>query len=357
MSFHSVTYFNYRNIENGTINFPTKEIFLVGKNGQGKTNILESIYILAYGASFKRKSEQVFKTYGSHQCSIIGKFNIENDENNEIRFTEEKNRQIFLNRHLLKDRKDLINLNPVVLFSHEDFNIITGEPELRRKYIDQMICFDNCEYIDLKRNYKLLLGHRNALLKEKNIKLLGIYDKQIAHVAFQIYHFRKKLTEEINNVFSKLYSDVVNQDISIRFYYQSSLKGKTEEEQIKEIEESRYLDLKMNTTTKGPHRDNFIFVSDNKDFSKTASTGQKRILSLILKLLQAKYVEKTGKKPIILLDDVILEVDGEKRSRFLKKLDFYEQIFYAFLPGENYKEYIGKETTVLFIDKGKIYEK
>ena len=113
----------------------------------------------------------------------------------------------------------------------------------------------------------------------------------------------------------------------------------------------------MCTTTKGPHRDNFVFVMDNKDFSKTASTGQKRILSLILKLLQAKYVEKYGKKPIILLDDVILEVDGEKRSRFLNQLNFYEQIFYAFLPEENYKDYMKEETTVFFVDRGKIHER
>ncbi len=357
MSFQSVTYFNYRNIENGTIRFPTREIFLVGKNGQGKTNILESIYILAYGASFKKKSEQIFKKYGSNQCSLIGKFNIENDENNEIRFTEEKSRQIFLNKHLLKDRKDLINLNPVILFSHEDFNIITGEPELRRKYMDQIICFKNYEYIDLKRNYKILLGHRNALLKERNTKLLNIYDRQLGQTAYRIYHYRKTLTEEINKVFSELYSYVAGQNFPIRFYYHSSLKGISEEEQIREIEENRNFDLKMCTTTKGPHRDNFVFVMDNKDFSKTASTGQKRILSLILKLLQAKYVEKYGKKPIILLDDVILEVDGEKRSRFLNQLNFYEQIFYAFLPEENYKDYMKEETTVFFVDRGKIHER
>lgn len=357
MSFQSVTYFNYRNIKNGTICFPTKEIFLVGKNGQGKTNILESIYILAYGDSFKKRSEQIFKTYGCSQCSLIGRFNIENDENNEIRFTEEKNRQIFLNKHSVKDRKNLINLNPVILFSYEDFNIITGEPELRRKYIDQMICFKNFEYIDLKRNYKLLLGHRNALLKERNTKLLNIYDRQLGQTAFRIYMYRKNLTEEINNVFSKLYSYVAGQDFPIRFYYHSSLKGTTEDDQIREIEENRNFDLKMNITTKGPHRDNFVFVMDNKDFSKTASTGQKRILSLILKLLQAKYVEKYGKKPIILLDDVILEIDGEKRYRFLNQLNFYEQIFFTFLPEENYKDYIKNETTILFVDQGMVYEK
>lgn len=357
MSFQSVTYFNYRNIENGIIRFPTREIFLVGKNGQGKTNILESIYILAYGASFKKKNEQIFKNFGCSKCSLIGKFNIENDENNEIRFTEDKSRQIFLNKHLLKDRKELINLNPVILFSHEDFNIITGEPELRRKYIDQIICFKNFEYIDLKRNYKLLLSHRNALLKERNTKLLSIYDRQLGQTAFRIFNYRKTLIEEINTVFSKLYSHITGQNFPIRFYYHSSLKGITEEEQIGEIEKNRNFDLRMSTTTKGPHRDNFIFVMDNKDFSKTASTGQKRILSLILKLLQAKYVEKYGKKPIILLDDVILEVDGEKRCRFLNELDFYEQIFYAFLPEENYKDYIKKETTILFVDRGKVYEK
>lgn len=357
MSFQSVTYFNYRNIENSTIHFPTKEIFLVGKNGQGKTNLLESIYILAYGASFKKRSEQIFKTYGTHQCSLIGKFNIEEDENNEIRFSEEKSRQIYLNRHLLKDRKDLIQLNPVILFSHEDFNIITGEPELRRKYIDQIICFKNFDYIDLKRNYKMLLAHRNALLKEKNTKLLNLYDRQLGQIAFRIFNYRKNLTEEVNRVFSKLYSHVADQYFPIRFFYQSSLKGETEEEQIKEIEESRNFDLKMCTTTKGPHRDNFVFILDGKDFSKTASTGQKRVLSLILKLLQAKYVEKCGKKPIILMDDVILEVDGEKRSRFLKYIDFHEQIFYAFLPEENYKEYMKDETTILFVDKGKVYER
>ena len=82
MSFRSITFYNFRNIQNGTVYFPSKEIFLVGNNGQGKTNILESLYLLSYGSSFKRKSEQIFKKYGNDSCSLIGKFNIEEDEDN-----------------------------------------------------------------------------------------------------------------------------------------------------------------------------------------------------------------------------------------------------------------------------------
>lgn len=356
MSFRSITYYNYRNIENKTVYFPTNEIFLVGKNGQGKTNILESIYLLAYGSSFKRKSEQIFKRYGCQQCSLIGNFNIEEDEYNEIRFTEEKTKQIFLNRRLLKDRKELLKINPVILFSYEDFNIITGEPEIRRQYIDQMLCLRSSEYIDLKRNYKLILAHRNALIREKNIKLLDIYDKQLVQISFSIYNFRKKIVDEINEIFSAIYSHILGQKINIIFYYQSSLKGKTIDDQYKEIKESRNNDLRLGTSTKGVHRDNFLFILDKKDFSKTASTGQKRILALILKLLQVKFLEKSEKKPILLLDDVILEIDGEKRLRFLEHLNYYEQIFFTFLPEENYKDYKKKNTTILYVEKGEIHE-
>ena len=357
MSFRSVTFYNFRNIRNGTVRFPSREIFLVGNNGQGKTNILESLYILSYGSSFKRKSEQVFKKYGTDSCSLTGKFNIEEDEDNEIRFKEEKNRQILLNGNPLKDRKEMIRLNPVVLFSHEDFHIITGEPDLRRKYIDQIICFYHCEYIDLKRRYKLILNQRNTLLKEKNYPLLDIYDRQLSQTAFSVFRFREEQVKKINGMFSEIYKDITGQRKDIELVYRSSLKGKTEEEQLKEIRGARNDDIRFLTTSKGPHRDNFVFVSEKKDFSKTASTGQKRILSLILKLIQTEFLKEAGIRPILLLDDVILEVDGEKRKRFLKRLNFYDQIFFTFLPEENYSDYMKKETTVLFVEGGEISER
>ena len=195
------------------------------------------------------------------------------------------------------------------------------------------------------------------MLKEKNYPLLDIYDRQLSQTAFSVFRFREEQVKKINGMFSEIYKDITGQRKDIELVYRSSLKGKTEEEQLKEIRGARNDDIRFLTTSKGPHRDNFVFVSEKKDFSKTASTGQKRILSLILKLIQTEFLKEAGIRPILLLDDVILEVDGEKRKRFLKRLNFYDQIFFTFLPEENYSDYMKEETTVLFVEGGEISER
>lgn len=130
-------------------------------------------------------------------------------------------------------------------------------------------------------------------------------------------------------------------------------KDKTTEELTEKLIANREKDILFGVTLSGPHRDKYIFCNESDNFSDNASTGQKRLFALLLRVAQAlRYTEMTHKKPVLLLDDVLLELDGEKRSRFLKSLPEYEQAFYTFLPEEPYQKYKRNDTLVYFVQDG-----
>ncbi len=350
--FNSIKYYNFRNIKNCEIKFK-KNNFLIGNNGQGKTNILESIYILSYGNSFKKSSEQILTTYEKKETSLIGKI-----DNNEIKYLiKNRKKEILLNDKKIKDRKDIININSVIIFYHEDINIINGEPELKRKFMDQLICMVFPKYLIFLREYKKILKQRNIALKNNNSKLVEIYNIQISNYAYEIIKCRNFVIKEINEIYNEIFKNITSINEDIKIIYKNSFNSIKKEEILKILKKNTQNDFRLKTTTKGPHRDNFIFFMNNKDFGKVASTGQKRVMSLILKIVQAKYLLKKNIEPIILLDDVILELDEEKRKKFMKEIPKYKQAFFTFLPNEKYQNYTKDDLKIFDVEKGELNER
>ena len=362
MPFLSLTPYNFRNLQNKVIDLCAKEVFFCGKNGQGKSNILETLYYSSYGSSFRTRydSETVKKGETSmsihsiyrEECGITHTTNVKIDKN---RKTIEKDGKV------IHDRKELINTMPCVLYNHDDLSFAVGEPERRRFFIDQSLSMYDLVYIDTQRNYKKILKNRNLILKEQKYDLLDMYDMQLVKSGLEIQEKRSKAIFQFNQIFGRLYQDITGIDgVSIKYSpsWKKKDNGSCENEEsyiLSCIKNKRDAEKVMCSTLSGPHRDRITFVRDGSDFVSTASTGQRRLIALILRTAQAVYYNQiTGKKPVLLMDDVMLELDPEKRQKLTALLPEYEQLICTFLPGEPYKNYMRESTIVYSVENGKL---
>lgn len=359
------TFYNFRNLKNDTIDLSSREVYFVGENGQGKSNILESLYYSAYGISFRTHVDsQIIKT-GEKDFSINSVYRrSENDTQKISVIYENGKKRIEKNGKRVQDRKEIINTIPCILFCHDDMRFATGEPEARRFFIDQSLTLYDSTYIDDLRNYKKVLKSRNTILKNHEYEMLDVYDSQLAQLGLIIQDKRKKAIFQFNQIFGKIFQDVTSiEGVSIS-YHPSWKEIETENGKIfpaspdiiNLLSAKREVDKNMETTMSGPHRDRIYFVKDHKFFVPTASTGQCRLISLILRVAQAVYYTRaTGLRPVLLMDDVLLELDPDKRAKLTSMLPDYEQLFCTFLPGEPYERYMRDSTKVYNIKGGQWY--
>jgi len=209
VAFLSVSLTNFRNIENTKIDLLAREVYFVGENGQGKSNLLESLYISSYGSSFRTRNENEIIKNGENFYSVNSFYKAENEKMHTLSILYEKGRKkIEKNAKRITDRKDLLNTIPCVLFCHDDLEFAVGEPERRRFFIDQTLSMYDVLYIDVIRNYKKILKTRNLLLKEKNYSLLPVYDIQLVEKGLEIIKKRDIAIFKFNQIFSVLYEKI-----------------------------------------------------------------------------------------------------------------------------------------------------
>lgn len=353
MPFLSVSFTAFRNIVNGTLDTLAKEIFFVGENGQGKTNILESLYMSAYGGSFRTRNDSELIRENADACSIRVMFRDSTERTHTISVVYKNGKKrIEKNAKQISDRKELVDTIPCVLFCHDDLDFAVGSPERKRFFIDQSLSLYDTSYIDVLRTYKKILKTRNTLVREKQTELLDVMDAQLVEAGLEVIKRRTGTIREFNQVFAKLYQEVSGID-GVTIDYSPSWKKEAEKDILIHLAERRDLDLSLGTSSSGPHRDRIRFVRRGKSFISSASTGQRRLLSLLLRTAQAQfYTEKNGKKPVLLMDDVMLELDPDKRERFTALLPEYDQLICTFLPGEPYERYQRSTTRVYKISGG-----
>jgi len=377
MHVKSLQLYQFRNLASSEIDLNAQHVTLIGDNGEGKSNFLEALYMICYGSSFRTRKTRELIRHGKDDAflkAVIGDGNIsktsrhpaEKRETEEKKKTEERqeaaeNRenengntapaehivhiklrkgsvQIFVDKKEIKDRKELIYLVPCILFSHDDMSIVSGPPEARRTFFNQTMCLYDPLFLDDIRSYNRILRQRNAALKEGRTELLPVYDRQLADAGMIIQKQRERTAEEFNTMFPDVFADISGIDRRVEIRYRASWKEcNAAHEAAEQLRMKQEQDLRFLTTTSGPHRDRFSIVSQGRDFTSTASTGQLRLVSLVFRTAQAAfYRKKTGKLPVLLLDDVLLELDPGRRERFLDRLEGYEQAVFTFLPDESY---------------------
>ena len=192
--------------------------------------------------------------------------------------------------------------------------------------------------------------------------MLDALDPQLVQYGLELMKKRRKEAQNFSLIFEPLYREISGLD-GISINYNSSWKEETAEEALTVLADRRQSDYSFGLTLSGPHRDRYVFTRKNgsrgsMEFAATASTGQRRLLALLLRIAQAKvFSAKTGKNPVLLLDDVLLELDGEKRKKFLALMPVYDQAFFTFLPEEPYNLYRKDDTMVYLVNAGLLERK
>ena len=357
MLFSALRTYSFRNLADMEIDTQGKDVFLIGENGQGKTNFLEAVYFCAYASSFRGAPDHDLVCTGGEGCSAAARFSGSLYNQVIIKF-ERGRKSVYLDGKRVNDRRDLLSVVPCIVFCHEDLEFVAGSPERRRWFFDQNQSLYDPVYLDDLRKYRQALKTRNALLRKAKLtggnarSMLDAIDPQIARYGLPLMEKRRNTAERFSRAFGALYAEVAGiEHIGIR--YLSSWKAATYEGIMAGLAERREQDLASGVTLTGPHRDRYIFNREDSEFCGKASTGQRRLLALLLRVAQARrFREITGKHPVFLLDDVLLELDPEKRRKFLAVMPEYDQAFYTFLPEEPFERYRKPDTLVYYVING-----
>lgn len=365
MPFYSLSTVQFRNLADSTIDLLAPEVFFTGENGQGKSNLLEALYYSAYGASFRTHTDSEIVKRGFDSMSVRTLFKEGDGDTHTTRISIERGlKKIERDGKMVKDRKELVSAMPCVLYNHDDLDFVSGSPERRRFFLDQTLSMYDLLYIDTTRRYKRVLKSRNLMLKEGRTDILDTYDFQLAQNGLEVQKQRKICVFKFNQIFSRLYAEVSGiEGVSIR-YNPSWKKADGDsaipsvEDVIAHLQKKRESERIMGTSLSGPHRDRIDFEREGTAFVPTASTGQRRLIALVLRSAQASfYREETGRKPVLLMDDVLLELDPDKRERMTALLPEYDQLFCTFLPGEPYQRYRHNATRIYEIASGSWQER
>jgi DNA replication and repair protein RecF len=356
MGFCTLKSYQFRNIKDGEVRLDAPRIFLVGENGQGKSNLLEAVYLLSFGSSFRTNKDQDLILRGKDEMALHG---MTDDHTVSLAVSPKKGagKLIRLNEKPVSDRKELVSTIPAIVFCHDDISFVTGAPDRQRWFFDQTMSLYEPLFIDTIREYRKIVKMRNMALREQQYELLDVYDTQLASAGMQIQNQRAEAIDGFNATFSSLHAQVSGIPGKLLIDYRPSWRGIESHADIVDLLlRRRESDKEMGTTGSGPHRDRFAFLLEGKDFSSIASTGQIRLLSLLMRVGQARYFhERSGRNPILLLDDVLLELDPARRERFLETLPASEQSFFTFLPDRNYLSLKDSDTLVIRVEQGAFF--
>jgi DNA replication and repair protein RecF len=358
MRFYSVSTAAFRNLEDAIVSTDAHNVFLVGQNGQGKTNFLEALYFCSYAVSFRGVKDAILVNTGKGSCAVAAEVATGFLSHKLIAKIDGGVKTVTVDDKKIDDRKNLLSLIPSVVFCHEDMDFITGSPERRRWFFDQNRTLYDSQYLDDLRRYRKILRTRNMVLKEMQVTretgMLDALDIQFVEYGLRLMEKRSVEVEKFSSIFEPVYEAVASVN-RIQVKYRPSWKETDAYEVIKKLTIDRQRETIFGMSLSGPHRDRYEFVRDRKDFVATASTGQLRLLALLLRVSQAaRYKEITGDCPVLLIDDVLLELDGEKRQRFLTAMPDYEQAFFTFLPEEPFERYQKDDSLVYDVTEGKL---
>ena len=356
MGLVSVDLSDFRNLCEQSISCEAPRVFLIGENGQGKTNFIEAVYLLCFGSSFRTRVHARMIRHDAEQAIVRGVLHPADEPPVSVAIRIHATRDIKVNGEGVRDRKLLLRYGPCVVFCHEDMEFVTGSPERRRRFFDQTLTLADPVYLDVLRTYRRALRARNVLLREGKSELLEPYDYELARWGCEIRDRRAWIMEPFCTVFSGLYARISGQEPAVGLRYAPSWSSDTgPTDVLRLLAAARARDMAASQTTTGPHRDRFIFEMDGTELAHVGSTGQMRLCSLVLRSAQAShYAQTTGRLPILLLDDVILELDTRRKVAFLDALPPCDQAFFTFLPGEEFQEFRTEETQLLRVENGAV---
>lgn len=315
---------NYRNYELLNLNFDPNTNILYGDNAQGKTNILEALYLSGTTKSHRGTKDRdmiQFDYDESHLETVVEKNGI--DFKIDMHLKKNSPKGIAINKIPIRRASELFGIVHFVFFSPEDLNIIKEGPAGRRRFIDLELSQLDKVYLSNLSNYNRIINQRNSLLKElyyreELIDTLDIWDMQLAEYGEKVIAGRKKFIEQVNDIISEIHYKLTGGKERISLTYESSVGDESLESVLKR---NRERDLRLKSTSAGPHRDDLCFYVGGIDIRKFGSQGQQRTAALSLKLSEIELVKQIIRDtPILLLDDVLSELDKNRQNYLLDSI-------------------------------------
>ena len=309
---------DYRNYDTLSLNFDKGVNILYGDNAQGKTNILEAVYVAATTKSHRGSKDREIINFDKEEAHIrtyVEKDGVQTRVDMHLRKTG--NKGIAIDGQKIKRAADLLGLCNVVFFSPEDLGIIKNGPSERRRFMDMELCQLDKTYLHDLNNYNKIINQRNKLLKDMYfspglMETLSVWDMQLAGFGSKVIERRRKFVEQLNPIIASIHRELSGGREKLEILYEPDTESEDFERKLRI---NRERDIKMKTTSVGPHRDDFAFLIDNIDARKFASQGQQRTAALSLKLSEIELVKNMiNDSPILLLDDVLSELDSGRQQ-------------------------------------------
>lgn len=317
MYFKNIQLNNFRNYESLNLEFNEKLNLFLGQNAQGKTNLLESLFIMGLGKSFRTNKDQDMIAFGSDfskaSCVIC-----EDDDEKEIEVVYKTDGKIIkVDGNKLSRSIDLLENVYIVVFSPDDLKIIKEGPENRRRFLDRELCQIKPVYYSDLGNYKKVLKQRNLLLRNHNTdkNLFAVFDEALADYGIRIAEERKRFTKRLLEISKDIHNVISEEKEKLNIEYETKIFSK---EEYKERLLSNFEnDIYKGYTSYGPHKDDLKIEINGTDIRQFGSQGQQRTAALSMKLAEIGLIkQETGKNAVLLLDDVLSELD-KSRQRFL----------------------------------------
>lgn len=356
---------NFRNYENLNLELGEKINIIYGHNGAGKTNILESIYVLAFTKSHRCYLDTKLIQNKKEQATIKGTIIDTIPHNMEI-IINNKTKTLKVDQSKLNKTGEYLEKMNIIIFSPEDLNLIRGFPNDRRKYINLQISQISKNYYNVLNDYNKLLKIRNEYLKkisegnDINYNYLNILNEYLVEKSTFIYQMRIQYTKKLNNICPEIFYNITKtKNFNVEYVpsieFSSFNKESIKKELKKALSENLVREIKAKTTLYGPHRDDFEFKINNNDLKNYGSQGQQRLAIITIKLSEIQVIKDYKQtSPIVLLDDVFSELDAKKKNDLLSYIKNDMQVIITTTDLDNIDKNIIKQAKLIEIKDGKI---
>lgn len=360
MYLKSIELKNFRNYQEQAVEFHQKVNIITGKNAQGKTNLLESLYIMSLGKSFRTNKDTEMIGFEKEFCRAKS-VSVKDGRELEIEITIGNEGKVTkINGLKTAKNIDLLENVYMVIFSPEDLKIVKDEPEKRRKFIDRELCQLKPMYYRNLGRYKKILQQRNSLLKQQEIKedVIAVWDEGLAEYGAKIIIERNRFIKRLNEISSEISRGITNGKESLEVSYEANVENKESYEEqrgyLKSVlSKSLKSDIQRRSTSVGPHKDDLKLCVAGVDIRHFGSQGQQRTAALSLKLAEIRLIKEEAKvSPILLLDDVLSELDAERQNYLINSLGEVQLFITTAELGEEVKRQLPEGYT-FFVENGK----
>jgi len=362
----SIELSDFRNYSHEYIEFSSGKNFFIGNNAQGKTNLLEAIYLLCLSKSFRTSHEKEAIKFFKHNFIIKAVFQLDTGIGQKVilHCSQDRGKQITVNRKRLTKISEIIGKFPIVLSSPDEYNLTIGPPPGRRKFVDILLSQIYKKYFSYLQDYHRVIQQRNAILlrwktyKTEITSIIDPWDQRLIEIGSKIVQYRTQFATTFSEILGQIYSKLVASNEKLTFDYKPNI----EFDKIENIDESfsnklnqkKKKEIQLGTSLTGPHRDDFIFKVNEQELKKYGSRGQHKTVLISLAIAEYKLIkEQTQEVPLILIDDLYSEIDQQRENRIIENLNDIGQVFITATSIHD-KNRKNKNDKYFFIENGKI---